>query len=107
MNRLTIAALAVAISLSACGTTDYIGTKPVAFAHEGRNFRVYDMPAENRLMITPSIAESSTYYLRKSSWLGPELLFADAAQAFIAPRGCQVTGAKLLVSPQFEIAYSC
>lgn len=107
MNRFTFAALAAAISLSACGTTDYIGTSPVAFAHDGRNYRVYDMPDENRLMITPSIGESATYHLRKSSWAKPELLFSDAAQAFIAPRGCQVTNVKLLVSPQFEITYSC
>jgi len=107
LNRFALATFAATLSLSACGTTDYIGTKPVAFAHEGRNFRVYDMPEENRLMITPSIAESATYHLRKSSWFGPELLFADAAQAFIAPRGCQVTAAKLLVPPQFEIKYSC
>ncbi|MFG6081597.1 hypothetical protein ACEUZ9_002221 [Paracoccus litorisediminis] len=99
-------ALAVALALSACGTTDYIGTKPMAFAHDGHNFRVYDMPADNRLMITPSISESVTMPYT-TSWFGQDLAFADAAQAYLTPRNCQVTNVRLLVKPQYEVEYSC
>lgn len=109
MKRLTFATLMLAVagcSEAATIATEYRGT-PMAFAHDGRDYRVTDRPDANKLMITPSLKDSAAYKFRPAPMFGPELEFADAAQAFIAPRKCQVTNARALVEPQFEVTYSC
>lgn len=106
-----IAAATIALTLGACagaGTavTRYGAVQPVSFVSEGTTYRVYDKPADGRMMITPSIADSAGWYAR-SYMFDPALEFAAAAQSFVAGRGCHVTNAAALIGPQFEVSYSC
>lgn len=106
-----LTAMTLTIALGACagaGTaiSRYGSVQPMAFAHDGATYRVYDKPSEGRMMITPSLADSRDWN-KRSSMFGPELEFADAAQAFVQGRGCHVTNAQELIEPQFEVTYSC
>ncbi len=112
MKLNNFAAVAALSALAACtglntAITEYSSVKPVQFAHDGSAYRVYDKPDHGKMMITPSIAGAAAYPWKEKPWMGQELVFADAAQAFVAPRQCQVADVKKLITPQFEVTYAC
>ncbi|OJH46172.1 hypothetical protein [Paracoccus sp. SM22M-07] len=93
---------------------NYGDTKPVAFTSDGTNYRVYDQPAENRLMITPTIGGSLAAGMAKGATLGlgsdgidPNAGMKTAAQQFAAAKGCTITAGRKLMHPQYEFDYTC
>lgn len=110
---------ALSLGIAACAPVErisdaYGSTAPVAFTHTGKNYRVYDKPAENRLMITPSIAGAFAAGAAAGVTLGmggdgidPNVGMRNAAQAFVAGRGCTLTAGRVLLHPQYEFDYTC
>lgn len=112
---------AAILLLAGCGGMSYAiehysGIKPVSFNTAGKTYRVYDKPNENRLMITPSLADAAaagaiqgaTFGLSGNP-LGPQGEFRMASQAFLNARSgnCQVLDGSLVVHPQYEFFYAC
>lgn len=117
MKTLALAAVA-AVTLTACAGIDdamqYADIRPVAFQHGGKTFRVYDMPAEGRLMITPSLADSFAAGATAGLTFGlvdartPPADFTAAANAWVTRHGdCTVTGGRELIIHQWEYTYEC
>lgn len=118
---------AATLTLAGCGgmataISEYGSVKPVAFAHGGSTWRVYDKPDDGRLMITPTIANSAASGVIGGATLGvagdpltgrsagiPQNSFSAAATAWIKQHGasCRVTQGEVLVTPQWEFRYTC
>ncbi len=88
---------------------NYAGTKAIQFQHDGQRFRVYDKPAENRLMITPSFGRASLQGATFGGAATAEMTYELAAQAYLTSTGreCEISDLKLIVQPQYEAFYLC
>lgn len=110
----------MAFSLGGCANINYImdnysgvGIKEVATQYD--TFRVFDKPAENRLMITSSIGSAIGQGLVGGATFNPtvaaapEPVFHEAVEMYLAQSGrkCEVQPGVLLAQPQWEFRYSC
>jgi hypothetical protein len=85
----------------------------IATSHD--TFRVFDKPAENRLMITSSLAMAAGagavggLLLNPTAGATPQPVFREAVDKFLASTGrsCVVTESALLIQPQWEFRYTC
>ena len=115
-----IAAIALIGALAGCAGVDYVldnysGIKPINYqsAALGKGFRIFDKPAENKLMITPTIGQALGEGMAKGlvgSGVGaPEIVFENGALEWLASTGrsCVATRTYLLIETQWEVLYNC
>lgn len=120
MKKNAIALIALLALVGCAGAKyamdNYAKVKPVPFtASTGKGFRVYDKPAENRLMITPTIGASMGGGAVKGATFGAvnpsasEVVFRDASEEFLASTGrtCRALDIALVIDPQYEVRYEC
>jgi len=123
--RWAMCALFGSLLLSGCGAgmqyamDNYSGVKVVDYEVIDEDiYRVFDKPAENRLMITPSVARAAGAGALQGltfggadamDTLGPKPKFEKAALAFLASTGrtCRIVDGYLIVKPQWEFKYDC
>ena len=88
---------------------NYSGTKADKFYSSGQKFRIFDKPAENRLMITPSFGSAMLQGATFGAGATAEISYQQAAQAYLDSTGrdCEVGDMKLVVQPQWETFYTC
>ena len=95
---------------------NYRGVKPQRFLYADENWRIFDKPSENRLMITPSFGTAMKGGAKTGMALGlaghqsdPENKFKTAAMMFVKEKSstCKIIGGKLIVMPQYEYTYEC
>ncbi|MBW7968136.1 hypothetical protein [Bradyrhizobium sp. BR 10289] len=113
--------LAVASGLSGCASINYIvneyrgvEVREVKMAED--TYRVFDKPAESKMMVTSSLGSAAGQGFAKGLTFGaaqtepPKPLFERAALQFLTESGrpgCRVLDAYLLASPQWEVKYDC
>jgi hypothetical protein len=117
MRALVVAGLALAVS--GCAGFNYVmenynGTPTQHFTSSaGVPYRIFDKPAESRLMITPSLVASGAYGTAKGLTLGvvtpPTDQYRAAALEFLSSTGrnCVATSVEIVYDPQTEIRYQC
>jgi hypothetical protein len=115
--------LAVALALAGCVSgpaidyirAEYTGIDVVPFAVGDDEYRVFDKPAANKLMITPSLAKSASIGVQRGATFGAldqshvTKPYSDAAAAYLESTGrkCRVVSTELLARPQYEVKYDC
>lgn len=111
-----ILAIVALTALSGCSGVSYVmdnyGSIPrVEWRNsEGITFRVFDKPAENRLMITPSIGASAVQGLTWGASREPGLVYEAAANEWLAAQGrsnCRAVRTVNILDPQHEVFYTC
>lgn len=118
LNAGLVASLAI---LGGCAELSYAqenyGDVAIVHHQHGQDmWRIFDKPAENRLMITSSIgtavgggaAQGLTFGLSGAVG-GPQGNFRAAAQSYLDAKGqgCRITDGALLIEPQYEFFYEC
>ncbi len=121
MRRVLIAVFAP-LMLAGCTAAigyimeEYKGVEAVPFAIEGEDvYRVFDKPSANKLMITPSIANSAGAGFAQGLAFGaidatpPKPMFERASLAYLTSTGrkCRILDGALLAKPQWEFKYDC
>jgi hypothetical protein len=84
-------------------------------AKTGSSFRIFDKPAENRLMITSSIGDALGSGAVQGATFGAirpssaAVVFRDAAEEYLASTGrtCTTRDTTLIIDPQYEVRYEC
>lgn len=116
-------ALAVALALGGCVSgpaidyikAEYTGVAVQLHTTPDDEYRIFDKPEANKLMITPSLAKASgigvvqgaTYgAVNQSHFTKP---WADAAASYLTSTGrtCRIVSTELLMNPQYEVKYDC
>lgn len=112
--KIKIIAIVSLLSLTACSgmsyaLDNYSGVDVQKTSYMGQEFRVFDKPEEQRLMITPSVGRAITQGATFGAAATAEMTYQMAAQSFLdlSGRDCTVGDMKLVVQPQFETFYSC
>ncbi|MBS0233463.1 MAG: hypothetical protein JSR99_08245 [Proteobacteria bacterium] len=118
--RIFFATAFTGIGVSGCASMNYImqaydGVPVQQVATQYDTFRVFDKPAEGRMMITSSLASAAAQGFAGGLLLNPTVtatpkpVFEEAAQAYLKQTGrnCKITDGYLLVNPQWEFKYSC
>jgi hypothetical protein len=117
--------IACALTVGGCGAgvqyamNEYSGVGVKSFDVEGEDtYRVFDKPAANRLMITPSLgkamgagfAQGATFGgIDAMDTIGPKPTFEKAALGYLASTGrsCRIIDGYIVVKPQWEFKYDC
>lgn len=107
------AVLAALFALAGCAglnaAMQYDDVKPVKVTVRSHDWRIFDKPKENRLMITPSIGRSFAAGLPGGEIPKPE--YAAAVEVWLknrhAGKACSVIDAYVLANPQWEFKYQC
>jgi hypothetical protein len=113
--------LGLALALGGCGglsyaAQEYTGVEVLTVQMPDDNYRVFDKPAENKMMVTSSVGSALAQGAGQGLLLNaidntpPKPLFEAAAIAFLAQSGrssCRIIDAYLIVKPQYEIKYDC
>jgi hypothetical protein len=119
MVRKFVKVLALALGLSGCAGLNYAmenykGVEVMPVEYQGHEWRVFDKPAENRLMITPSIGRSMGLGAATGLTFGaaggiPKPELQGAAEAWLVKTGrtCSITDGYVVASPQWEFRYAC
>ncbi len=122
MNKLTLGAAALVLLLTGCAGAQYAmqnysGIDPISWASPTTHkaYRIFDKPAESRLMITLSLGGAAVQGAGAGFTWGladtrtPEVVYQDAAIEWLATTGrkCTATNASLILEPQYEIRYAC
>ncbi len=115
-----IAYASAAIIMGGCASVSYIvdnysGVPIQEVETSYDTFRVFDKPAENRMMITTSIASASGQgivgglMLNPAGGATPLPIFREAVEKYLAQSGraCQVKDGALIAVPQWEFRYTC
>lgn len=110
----------LAISLTGCAGMDYAmknytGVPITRFKYDNDTYRIFDKPAENRLMITSSLGAAAGAGAVKGFTLGlsgpmtVESDFRRATKAYLdsTDRRCTILEGSLVVQPQWEFTYRC
>lgn len=96
--------------------TEYGGIKPLQFAYSGKTWRIFDRPADGRLMITPTVGDAAAAGAVEGMTLGlsgnasgSEGVFHSAALAYLKTRSksCKIYNGALVINPQWEFFYEC
>lgn len=113
---------AAVLSLGACSGISYVlenykGVEKQEIHVEGDDdYRIFDKPDAGRMMVTSSLSSAAGQGAVKGLFLGavdaspPKPRFQKAAETFLTSTNrpnCRVTDGYLLVSPQWEFAYTC
>ena len=93
----------------------YDDVDPVHFEANDATWRIFDKPAEGRLMITPTIGESMTEGMLSGLTFGaadtdiPKPQYQSAVEQWLARSGrhCTVIDGYKLIKPQWEFKYRC
>lgn len=107
--------------LSGCASINYIvneyrGIEVREVKMPDDTYRVFDKPAESKMMVTSSLGSAAGQGFAKGLTFGaaqtepPKPLFEAAALQFLTDSGrpgCRVLDAYLLASPQWEVKYDC
>lgn len=80
-----------------------------------KSYRIFDKPAESRLMITASLSDSAGQGVAEGLTIGmvdqspPTVVYEQAAINFLRSTGrnCVAHKTFLIVKPQYEVQYSC
>lgn len=118
--RTSIAVVSV-VAITGCSginyaVENYSGVDVERFEANGQTWRIFDKPAEGRLMITPSLGKAVAVGAAKGATFGlsgggasPVQYFEAAANLFIKSRdeSCQVKSGSLVINPQYEFFYTC
>lgn len=120
MPRTKLAVVATVALLAGCAGMNYAlehyRNVPVQHftASSGSSFRVYDKPAENRLMIAASIGSAMGGGLARGATFGAAggssaVVFRDASEEYLRSTGrdCRAADIALVVEPQYEVRYDC
>lgn len=88
---------------------NYSGVDPLSFNYDEQYFRVFDKPAENRLMITPTVGAAAVQGGTFGGVKTPETVYQQATLAFLKSTGrdCRISTFALVAQPQWEAFYSC
>jgi hypothetical protein len=117
--NLSIAALCSVLCAGCTGVSyivDNYGEAPLQkISTRYDEFRVFDKPTDNRLMITPSLGNTAGNAFVGGLLLNPTIgatprpVYQEAVEKFLADSGrdCRVTDGYLIVEPQWEFRYSC
>ncbi|MET4630458.1 hypothetical protein ABIB83_007510 [Bradyrhizobium sp. I1.8.5] len=120
IRNCTMAAV-LAVALAGCASINYIideyrGVEVRDVKMSDDTYRVFDKPAQNKMMVTSSLSSAAGQGFARGLTLGaaptepPKPLFEAAALQFLTENGrpgCRVTDAYLLASPQWEVKYDC
>jgi hypothetical protein len=93
----------------------YSGVEVIGVEMPDDTYRVFDKPAENRMMVTSSVAAALGQGAGRGLTLGaanttpPKPRFQAAAEKHLADTGrtCRITDGYLIIEPQFEFRYDC
>lgn len=120
VERLVILALPLALLAGCAGMQHamehYTGITPVEVVMPDDIYRVFDKPADTRIMVTSSLGSAAGQGALKGLMFGvvdttpPLRRFQAAAERYLKDRGrggCAITQGYLLVQPQFEFRYRC
>ncbi|KHQ50354.1 hypothetical protein [Mameliella alba] len=120
MNRIATLVFVGVIALGGCGPKmnyvldTYKADELKVYSIQGQVWRIFDKPDIGKMMIATSVdtaaaegaRQGATFYLARDRWTtDPE--FRPAATAYLAQRGCTITGGRLLLKTQFEYDYTC
>lgn len=118
VNRI-VAAAGLLLVLCGCAGFDaalqYSGTPVLSYMNMADTWRIFDKPAEGRLMITPSLGRAVGAGALSGLTLGaadtdiPKPEYQTAVEGWLASTGraCDVQDGYKLVRPQWEFKYSC
>lgn len=116
------AVMACGLMLGGCGAgvqyvvDNYRGVELKTFeVPDEDTYRVFDKPAENRLMITPSLGTAAAYGAVSGATFGaanvdgPKPIFERAALGYLASTGrtCRMLDGYIVARPQWEFKYDC
>lgn len=116
-----VAALVCAASVAGCGGASYVldeyaGVTPVMFAQPDDTYRVYDKPAQNKMMVTPSIGAAALQgagqglSMMSADFTSPKPVFERVTLAYLASTGrdnCRIIDGYIVLKPQWEFKYDC
>jgi hypothetical protein len=117
----TIAIAVLCVALSGCASVNYImkeydGVPVKEVRMPDDTYRIFDKPAENKLMVTSSLGSAAGQGFVKGLTLGaaptepPKPLYEAAALQFLTESGrpgCRILNSYLLAQPQWEVKYDC
>ncbi len=113
------AVLALGIAVSGCAGMDaamqYSDVPVREFKNSDDAWRIFDKPAEGRLMITPSLGAAMGQGALKGLTFGaadteiPKPIYQRAVLGWLSytARTCTVTDGYKLINPQWEFTYHC
>ena len=119
MKKALLLALTVFVLTGCSGMSyaakNYGGIQVEPWQHDGRKWRIFDKPRENRLMITASFGSAVVQGLGEGLTLGavnmdhPGNMYRNATVAWLSAQGrkCEAKSVSLIVSPQWEVEYEC
>lgn len=113
--------VALPLMLSGCAAVSYIteeywGVTVEHVAMPDDTYRIYDKPAQSKMMVTSSIGAAAAQGMGTGLAWGlvdntpPKPRFDAAALQHLANTGragCRVVDSYLLMKPQFEVKYDC
>lgn len=110
----------ISLTLSGCAGMNYAmdnysGVAPVDFVSRGEEYRIFDKPNEQRMMVTPSLERSAGIGLVRGFTFGiagnaiPKPFFENAVSDYLASTGrqCAIKDGFEIIEPQWEFRYSC
>lgn len=114
---------AVALTVAACSIpgeglsyamNNYRGVDPVSVEIANTDWKIYDKPSQNRMMITTGTKTSTESGLKTGVQFGTsgypfttEQEFRPYADIWLAQKGCKITDGRLVVPWQYEFDYAC
>jgi hypothetical protein len=116
-----IFAAALCVALGGCASykyamDEYTGVQVNEVHTADDTYRVFDKPAQNKLMITSSLGSAAGQGFRKGATFGiaqtevPKPLFEAAALKYLEESGrsgCRIIDTSLIMQPQWEVKYNC
>lgn len=113
--------MAICAALGGCASVNYIvneyqGVSVQEVKMSDDTYRVFDKPAQNKMMVTSSLSSAAGQGFARGLTFGavptdpPKPLFEAAALQFLSENGrtgCRVIDAYLLARPQWEVKYDC
>lgn len=121
--RVNLSMLVVGLALGGCvagPAVDYMRAEytgiPVKLHTVGDDeYRVFDKPEANKLMITPSLSRAAGIGVVQGATYGASdqshftKPWAEAAADYLSSTGrsCKVVSTELLMNPQYEVKYDC
>ena len=106
--------LALFVALCGCASLDYAmtnyqGVTPQTFNDGKAEWRMFDKPAEGRMMVTVGLGEAAVSGMTFGLSRAPAPSYRNAAQGFLSSTGrqCHVTDTALIIDPQYEVFYEC
>ncbi len=95
---------------------EYSGVEVKNIQMPDDNYRVFDKPAQNKMMVTSSILAAAAQGAGQGLLFNavdntpPRPLFERAATEYLRKTGrdsCRITDAYMILKPQYEVKYDC